>query len=706
MKISLLIILIALTSACVKEEGKISDADSTGGTTGTTSGGSTTGSPNSGLTDPLYSQAWHLDNTGQNGFSLTNGTAGHDINVKEVHEDSDILGRGVRIAVSDSGVDIAHNDLINNLLLSESRNYVLPLSTDWLGASPEASDDDPHGTSVSGLIAAEGWNSIGSRGVAPEAQFAVFRYVYGASSETSASRLAKNIDQMYGDFDIFNYSYGRIGYVFFEEEDDVMDAVELGVTTLRSGKGTNYVQSAGNSRIESYELCDPMVDPDCAFDVTGNANSDETLTTPYKIVVSAVDAKGKSTSYSTTGSNVWVSAPGGEDGIAEPAMVTTDISGCNKGLSYRRSALSAYFDFGFNTLNLQCDFTNRMNGTSSAAPVTSGVVALMLEAKPTLTWRDVKHILAVTADQIDYDPITNFVDHPMGFDIFGYQYDEKWIMNAAGRSFSNYFGFGRVNAGAAVAMAQSYNLSTLGTYEQTKNSVGTWYYQSDLASAPIPITDESSIPAVNSIWVGHNYIIESIQISLTTDHPFPGDLAVHLISPSGTESRLLNLNSKIYGDATTFDGKILLSNAFYGEESLGYWTIQVYDGDSLFASGDLIDWKILVHGHKKSTELTKPYPPTALTLSVTPVSDSVTPIFAFADSTSSVLWYEAAVGATTSDETVQAWTNIGLANSGQQLSAFTAPLNDGQTYYLKLRARSATGYSTVQLKSWAADTIP
>ena len=43
------------------------------------------------------------------------------------------------------------------------------------------------------------------------------------------------------------------------------------------------------------------------------------------------------------------------------------------------------------------DFTNRMNGTSAATPMVTGIVALMLEANPDLGWRDVQNILANTA---------------------------------------------------------------------------------------------------------------------------------------------------------------------------------------------------------------------------------------------------------------------------------------------------------------------
>lgn len=41
---------------------------------------------NSGLTDPLYTQQWHLNNTGQKVFSKSGGSVGHDINVGNLHQ--------------------------------------------------------------------------------------------------------------------------------------------------------------------------------------------------------------------------------------------------------------------------------------------------------------------------------------------------------------------------------------------------------------------------------------------------------------------------------------------------------------------------------------------------------------------------------------------------------------------------------------------
>src|SRR5207247_8031784 len=83
-----------------------------------------------------------------------------------------------------------------------------------------------------------------------------------------------------------------------------------------------------------------------------------------------------------------------------PAMITTDQSGCTKGFSTTTVNNGSSFDNG-GAPNASCNYTNGMNGTSSATPVTVGVIALLLEANPALTWRDVKHILASTARQID-----------------------------------------------------------------------------------------------------------------------------------------------------------------------------------------------------------------------------------------------------------------------------------------------------------------
>lgn len=692
MRFNLLLLSFILASGCVKDEGAVSAGDATdGGTTGTTSGGST-GNPATG-SDPLASQAWHLKNTTQDAFSNSSGTLDEDSSIQDVH-DMNILGRGVRIAVSDTGTELDHPDLAGNSLSTGHRNYGFATPADWYASPPLPADDNAHGTAVTGLIAALGWNNIGSRGVAPKASFAAFRFVFDySSSETAASYLAKELDQLYGNFDIFNYSYGADGRAFFDADSTVEDALVVGTSTLRDGKGALYVQSAGNSFQEDSSV-------DYPFDVSGNTNAHAELATPYRIVVGAVNADGEKSSYSTPGSGIWISAPGGEYGISAPAMISTDLQGCNVGYSYQNILYDTHFNFGYHASNSECHYTSIMNGTSSAAPVTSGVIALMLEARPELTWRDVKHILAVTADKVDFDIFTNTLSHPYGDDLFGYVYDYKWVMNSAGHLFSNWYGFGRVNAKEAVDLAKTFDLTTLGTFAQTKHTDGSWFYSSDTLSGEM-ILDTSAFALENSIWVGHDYVIENVQIELTVDHDFTGDLGIILQSPDMTESRVLTVNSKIYGE--DFDQFVMSTNAFYGEESAGFWTIKIVDGDNTYGGGELLNWKININGHKKSTDLAKPLPPTFITFGAIPGTSDRTPTFGFTDSVSlsSLIRYDAMVERASDGAVIQNWTSIGLSNSANQFTGLT--LVSGETYNLKIRAVSSGGVSSIQLKQWTAN---
>lgn len=670
----ILLLLILLPVACIKKDGKIPATNSLGGTTGTPSTGIGDGS------DPLAFQAWHLKNTGQNSFSTNTGygssVVGEDLDVDGVFA-LGISGRGVRIAVSDSGVEVEHPDLKANELVGEHRNYAFADSSYWRGADPyPAFSQDGHGTSVTGLAAARGWNNIGSRGVAPHASFAGFQFVIDYGSETDASILARGIDQTDGDFDIFNYSYG-FQQCYYRLIDPILnEAIEAGVQGLRNGKGALYVQSAGNAYAGLLSQCLGVAISGNPI-YLGNTNFTSNLTSPHKIIVGATNAAAKRSSYSTPGSGIWVSAPGGEFGTSSPAMVTTDLSTCNDGYSLNDATLNN-FNRGFDNLNLGCNYTSYMNGTSSAAPVTTGTIALMLQANPNLTWRDVKHILMETAEIIDNLLFPEVLGHPFDTLPVGYEYDYRWLRNATGKYFSNYYGFGRINALAAVLMAKNYNVN-LGTYVETKQPRNdSWYYSSGTLALEIP--DNSAVGVSNSIDVLHNLIVESVQVQINTDHPNPSDLAVHLISPSGFQSRMLLMNSGAYALAMPAD-KDLLTNFFYGEESRGIWTIRVYDGKSAEV-GNLTGWKIKINGHKVTSDGIKPDPVSALTMQATYSSGRTSPLASFTGVTGAAR-YEVSVGSTAGASDIVGWESIGGATSHQIRNM---SLQTGVFYYLNIRA--------------------
>ena len=209
------------------------------------------------------------------------------------------------------------------------------------------------------------------------------------------------------------------------------------------------------------------------------------------------------------------------------------------------------------------DYTKYFNGTSAATPIVSGVVALMLEANPGLTWRDVTKILAVTATKNDAS-------------------DEDWAVNAAGYHVNHKYGFGRVNASEAVAKARSWtNLGPETTYEQT-------------AWANIPINEYNPFGVTSSITVPGSVNVERVEVVLSApDHRSYGDLSVQLISPSGTVSNLAYPHKA--KDSARYDNWRFSSVRLMGEDARGTWKLKVTD-KTWGNSGTLKSWTLKVYG--------------------------------------------------------------------------------------------------------------
>jgi len=523
--------------------------------------------------DPFWSEQWYINNQGQTSYSKTAAVAGEDIHLGALHE-ADILGKGVRIAVSDTGVESSHEDLVDRILKEETKDYA-PLSQQTQNGDPELSVNDSwtaHGTAVAGLIAATGWNGVGIRGVAPSASIANLRFI-GVDIG-----LDDVLDQAGGDLDVYNYSYGFYPCEVSAMEPGLHATFQERVENGREGKGTIYVKAAGNEFEGDLANCVPSTNGSYAY--FGNSNLDQSNTAPEIIVVGAVNAQGVKSSYSTPGSNLWVSAPGGEYGSTSPALITTDISGCRYGFSSNESY--TWFDLG-NYGNGACNYTNTMNGTSSATPLVSGVIALMLGVQPELTWREVKRILAVTARLVDLESVAS-ISHPSAnLNLTGHTYQRGWVKNQADRYFHNYYGFGVVDAAAAVQAAREFELGSLG--EPVLTTAHTTSVQS--------IPDESSAGLSQTVTITQNLKIESVVVRVNITHTFASDLGIQLTSPSGTHSILMNINSGIV-DSSLIDTRFL-SNAFFEEESAGTWTLRVVDGYGQDV-GTLDSWTLEVTG--------------------------------------------------------------------------------------------------------------
>ncbi|GLR05896.1 peptidase S8 [Vibrio hyugaensis] len=534
--------------------------------------------------DPLYSEQWHLNNTGQTAFAANPAVAGNDLNTK-LTQAMGIAGVGVKVAVIDSGVQIDHPDLAGNVVTG-SRNFV----EDSSFPADYPVDANGHGTAVAGLISAVGNNGEGVRGVASRSSLMGFNWL--ANQTLEGWLISHGADASTSDVRVFNQSYGfsPLTPIPFDENDpqfkleiDVMKDVS---ESNAWGRGAVFVKSAGNG-YRYFNTGRFFVLPGDFFAGGGNKglpmhNSQQSYDNAsyYNLVTSALRADGTRASYSSVGTNVWVAAPAGEYGQDFPAMVTTDLMGCEEGQN-----TSA--DLGINGLHggteqdPNCNYTSTMNGTSSAAPNTSGAIAAIMSTNHALSARDVRALLAETASVTDKDHpgvALEFVNNQG--EVVSYEAISPWQKNAAGVDFHSFYGFGAVNLDEAMKRARMTN-NVLPAQVITP-----WANNATKVSVP----DASLTGGSSAIAITEDVTVESVQVKLTLEHSRLPDLAIELISPSGTRSVLQTPRNGLVGqslDPTVagYENQLMLSNQFYGENAKGEWTLRAIDtnGDEVFS---------------------------------------------------------------------------------------------------------------------------
>ena len=462
--------------------------------------------------DPYFDDQWHLYNSGQ-----TSGVAGEDANVMGVWDSFN--GSGVVISVIDDGVEHSHPDL--------SDNYVSVHSYDWCGddSDPNPNSSDGHGTAVAGVAAGTGNNSIGVTGAAFGASIAGHRLIAcGFSDSTGADALSYHN----GGIDIYSNSWGPF------DSGDILDgpgpitiaAIEDSIYNGRSGLGNIYTWAAGNG-----------------LDADDNSNYDGYSNSRYSIAVAAITHYGEQSWYSEPGANILVTAHSNGGSPSYEGITTTDITG------------TGGYDGG--------DVTHDFGGTSSATPLVSGVIALVLEANPDLTWRDVQNILVHSSRKNDAN-------------------DSSWNVNGAGHDVSHKFGFGAVDAGAAVSLALNWSSSGV----ETNASFGPYTPNLDIDNGPSTWTEFNlSVPV--------DLRLESVDIFVDITHDARGELDIVLQSPSGHESWLAEEHTDNNADYSNWRFGTV---QHWDESSQGDWTLKVRDSVSGSNSGTVDSWEVIFHG--------------------------------------------------------------------------------------------------------------
>ena len=410
-------------------------------------------------------------------------------------------------------------------------NYNTDIDLDARGGDDDAAAEsgDYHGTWVAGMVAAEA-NGSGTVGVAYEAEIAGFRMGYGSAGSLSQ---VEDVTRESGQTaDVSNNSWS-----FTSAFSDNFKAWYFAdsADALRDGVADGR---SGLGAVYVFAAGNGRTSGD-------DANYHNFQNSPYTIAVAATTSSGHHAYYSNPGAALLVAAPGS-------SVTTTSYS-------------SSYAT---------------VSGTSFAAPTVSGVVALMLEANPDLGYRDVQEILAYSARLTDAgDP--------------GWQVNGAGNWNGGGLRFSHDYGFGIVDATAAVRLAETWTAQS--TYH---NEVST----SASRSPGLAIPDNSSGGIVDSLTIDPSDAIDidTVEIDINITHTFIGDLKITLISPEGTEAVLANRPGGA-GNGSNNINFVFTANTFWGESGAGTWQLRVSDhaGQDV---GTLNSWTLTLNGDPQSDD--------------------------------------------------------------------------------------------------------
>jgi len=458
---------------------------------------------------------FHIRNSGNNG-----GIAGEDINITQAWVNG-YNGTGVHITVIDNGCYGNHSDLINKFDWSHSWSYTdICDNVNKSNIPLECKNVEPsqgsygHGTTMVSVIAGDVDSNCGI-GIAFNSTVSCFKYL---PQNNSIKRLYDMIMRSNSITDIKLYSLNN--RCFLDENDiprchvethfnDISNALHSASTKGRKGLGVIFVLSAGNDGHNGGDVQFSAIHRD-----------------RHCIVVGSTTDRGSRAFYSNRGTSILVNAP--STGFYHPFDDDNGISQIST--AFGPDPKSCY---------------KKQTGTSYSSAMVAGVIAIILQANPQLSWRDIQYILALTATHNDPNC-------------------PSWQVNSNQIWYSSFYGFGRINAGLAIEAAKNW------TKLDPESSVS--FYSSEVFTIKPCLQNPLEIPLYMESGVS---FVEAVELSFTLSDDVFSTLRVTLESPSSTMSilKLPSINVMNGGAGK----KVFLARDFFGESSEGMWTLEVFN---------------------------------------------------------------------------------------------------------------------------------
>lgn len=217
------------------------------------------------------------------------------------------------------------------------------------------------------------------------------------------------------------------------------------------------------------------------------------------------------------------------------------------------------------TSDLRKGCTEGHTGTSASAPLAAGIVALALQANPRLTWRDMQHIVVLTANP----------NHLSASD---------WKINGVGKRVSHSYGYGIMDATAMIKLARNWTTVPPQNSCETPYTNGSKSFSSGTSIKSTVYTD----------GCGRVNYLEHVQAVVVLSASNRGEIAIKLKSPSGTESDLLVKRPRD-SSSRGFNRWAFMTTHCWGELSHGAWTLEVIAGST---TGSLDSWTLVTWGTK------------------------------------------------------------------------------------------------------------
>ncbi len=488
----------------------------------------------------------------------------------------------VVIAVSDDGCKLDHPDFDSPNKFAHWAYMQGPslINRDSVSADPTKmyQNGADHGTCCCGVVAAEIDGAL-TVGAAPGCRLLPIKWESsGPSLLISDSKMLTVLTFIADKADVLSNSWGSSPEFLFAI--NVINKItQLAQTGGRRGKGILFLWAAGNENCPIQYSGTLNIPYDNGYNQFGTWQGVETsnvfehnlTTVPGVMHVAALASNAQRSHYSNYGNGISICAPSSNSHEYWRMAVT--------GLGIlTTSGRSPFFDSEF-------------GGTSSATPLVAGIAGLIISANPQLTALQVVSILQKTAGKdlnmtgyprtpaAPYDPNTSWDISPVAPHNAG---NFKSIGHPDG-TWSGWFGFGKVDAAAAVAEALRVGGGAVGG----NNTI----VQSSTPAKTIP--DNSTVGITDTIAVIGAGTIASVKVELSITHTYVGDLVVRIISPRGTSVALHNRNG---GDTDNLNKVFDLQNVaglsvLNGEPVSGTWTLFVAD-QAPADSGILNKWTL------------------------------------------------------------------------------------------------------------------